>query len=205
MFKNINKEKGITLIALAVTIIVLLILATITMKLILDDKGLIKRTEDASQKWNEASINEQKELNEISNLMDNYINSSIEGSITITNPEWSNEKASVRVSTSTKYQIEYQKNDKTKEWITISNNGIISDLVHNDTIYVRLTDGINKGKTTNKIIKDTEPPVVTVSKGTVESNKITVNVTSFDEQFGMEQSPQYTYYIKKRVNQKTFM
>ena len=50
-FKN---NKGITLIALVVTIVVLLILAGISINALIGDNGLIKRAQDAKDKWETA-------------------------------------------------------------------------------------------------------------------------------------------------------
>ena len=55
---KINKNKGITLIALVVTIIVLLILAGVTLSLALNNNGLISRTKNAKVEQIEASEKE---------------------------------------------------------------------------------------------------------------------------------------------------
>ena len=55
-------EKGITLIALVVTIIVLLILAGVTLNLVLNNNGLIGRAKQGAAAYQNASLNEQVEL-----------------------------------------------------------------------------------------------------------------------------------------------
>ena len=62
--------KGITLIALVVTIIVLLILSAVAINLSIGNNGIFKRAKDAVDKYEEASINEQKELNSVSDFLD---------------------------------------------------------------------------------------------------------------------------------------
>ena len=57
-----KKEKGITLIALIITIIVLLILAGVSLKLIAGDGGIFGRAEKAVTKNDEASAREKLEL-----------------------------------------------------------------------------------------------------------------------------------------------
>ena len=47
------KERGVTIMSLVITIIVLLILAGITIKLALDDNGIIKQSKLASEKVSE--------------------------------------------------------------------------------------------------------------------------------------------------------
>ena len=57
------KEKGITLIALVITIIVLLILAGITISLTIGNQGVITRAQQASKNYKDAEEQEQDELN----------------------------------------------------------------------------------------------------------------------------------------------
>ena len=59
--------KGITLIALVVTIIILVILATVSVNLVLNEGGLIKRTEIAKEIYEN---NAKKELEDMKNLED---------------------------------------------------------------------------------------------------------------------------------------
>ena len=57
-----NKERGITLIALVITIIVLLILAGVTLNQTLGENGLLKRADETAIKTKLASIKEQYDL-----------------------------------------------------------------------------------------------------------------------------------------------
>ena len=68
--KNNSKkhiEKGITLIALVVTIIILLILAGITINMLLGENGIIRTAQEAKNTWENAITNEQEELNNLMN------------------------------------------------------------------------------------------------------------------------------------------
>ena len=58
-----NKQRGITLIALVVTIIVLIILASISINLILGENGIIKKAQDAKEATH---ISEEKEMLQLS-------------------------------------------------------------------------------------------------------------------------------------------
>ena len=49
-----TQNKGITLIALVVTIVVLLILAGITINLVFSENGIIAKAREAAEKTNEA-------------------------------------------------------------------------------------------------------------------------------------------------------
>ena len=57
-----RKEKGITLMALVVTIIVLIILAGVTLNIVLDQNGIISKTQQAEKEWNEAEIAEKEAI-----------------------------------------------------------------------------------------------------------------------------------------------
>ena len=70
IFKKGKRQSGITLVALVVTIVVLLILAGISINLILGNNGIINRTQDAKDKYEQAKLNEQKDMDEINNWMD---------------------------------------------------------------------------------------------------------------------------------------
>ena len=63
-------EKGITLVALVVTIIILLILAGVTLNLVLSNNGLIGRAKQGITKYQEASHNEQADLDYMGDLID---------------------------------------------------------------------------------------------------------------------------------------
>ena len=66
-----NEEKGITLIALVITIIILLILATVTLNVVLGEGGLIDRAQQAKDLTEQAALEEQEGLN---SLMSEFTN-----------------------------------------------------------------------------------------------------------------------------------
>ncbi len=72
--KNAIRERGITLIALVVTIIVLLILASISISVILGDNGLIDMAREAGRKTNEAVEKEQGDIANLTNELKDYVN-----------------------------------------------------------------------------------------------------------------------------------
>ncbi len=76
--KNNIRERGITLIALVVTIIVLLILASISISVILGDNGLIEMAREAGRKTNEAVEKEQGDIANITNEIKDYVNGTTE-------------------------------------------------------------------------------------------------------------------------------
>ena len=71
--KRILKEnKGITLIALVITIIVLLILAGVTIASLTGDNGILSRAQDAKDKTESAGAEENETLGSYENLIDKY-------------------------------------------------------------------------------------------------------------------------------------
>lgn len=63
--KLYKQKKGITLIALVVTIVVLLILAGVSINLVLNNNGIISKAKDAKNQYAEAQTNDEKQLNEV--------------------------------------------------------------------------------------------------------------------------------------------
>ena len=68
-----NQERGITLIALVVTIVVLLILAGVSISLVLNNNGVISKAKDAKNQYAEAQTNDEKQLNEVSDWIDTKV------------------------------------------------------------------------------------------------------------------------------------
>ena len=66
-------KKGITLITLIITIVVVLILAGIILNVTLEESGLLKRTRVSKKEYENAENKEKAELEQITNLLDNYI------------------------------------------------------------------------------------------------------------------------------------
>ena len=66
-------EKGITLVALVVTIVVLLILAGVSINLVLGNNGIIAKAKEAETKSAEASQNDLKGMNALAEEMNNAL------------------------------------------------------------------------------------------------------------------------------------
>ena len=71
MIDIVKKEKGITLIALVVTIIVLIILAGVSINMLVGDNGIITQAQKAKE---ETEIAKNEELTSL-NTLDNELNS----------------------------------------------------------------------------------------------------------------------------------
>ena len=68
--EQLKSKKGITLIALVVTIIILIILAGVSINLVLGDKGIITKTRFAKEQTELGKTNEEISLNEMAKYME---------------------------------------------------------------------------------------------------------------------------------------
>lgn len=73
MIQMKHNQKGITLIALVITIIVLLILAAVSIAAISPGDGIIDNASDARDNWNGAMDKDENKMNEVLE-MNNKIN-----------------------------------------------------------------------------------------------------------------------------------
>ena len=69
--RKTKQEQGITLIALVITIVILIILATVSINVVLGEGGLIQRAQQAKDLTEQAALEEQQGLN---SLMSEYAN-----------------------------------------------------------------------------------------------------------------------------------
>ena len=195
------RNKGVTLISLVVTIVVLLILAGITIGTIFNDNGIIKKAQEAANATEEAAKNDQAAINGLLNEMDSIINGigggnvpvigSINGKIT-----WSTGSATLTLTTDVEgVTIQYRKNSESN-WTNYTS--AVPSLLHGDKVYAR---GIKGGETVINEkefkIQDTIAPTVTIANASSTTNSISATATATDNEAGMGSSPQYTFYIKK--------
>ena len=120
------------------------------------------------------------------------------GTIVVESPTWSNNVATLQVSTTTQYKIEYQVNTATEGgWVQGSQTGktTISNLKNGDIVKIRLTDGINKGKVGS--VKIGQQPEASINKQSTTANSITVQVVCNNKEYIKETGTEYSYYIKK--------
>lgn len=66
-------QKGITLVALVVTIIVLIILAGVSISLVLSDNGVITKAKEGANAQAQASSNEQHLMNQVAEYAANEL------------------------------------------------------------------------------------------------------------------------------------
>ena len=195
------KNRGVTLISLVVTIIVLLILAGITIGTIFDDSGIIEKAQEAANATEEAAKNDQAAINGLLNEMDSIINGigggnvpiigSINGKVT-----WSTGSATLTLTTDVEgVTIQYRKNSESN-WTNYTS--AVPSLLHGDKVYARgIKDGEMVINEKEFKIQDTIAPTVTIANASSTTNSISATATATDNEAGMGSSPQYTFYIKK--------
>ena len=195
-----KRQKGITLISLVVTIVVLLILAGITISTVFSDNGIIKKAQEARNKTLEAVAQEHKDLNQLYNDLEAALNSipeepvipkPPEGAVQISEPSWSNGTASVTITTSeTGFTLQYQIGgvDESK-WTNITSGKSISGLTLGQTIYARLYNGKEGSKTADMTIADLNKPqdagISLSGTSTTTEGSITATVTLKDNESGV--------------------
>ena len=81
-YKKERKEKGITLIALVITIVVLLILAGVSITALVGENGLITRAKLAAEKTNQSVQNDITAMEELNQQLENLINGGAGGNTT---------------------------------------------------------------------------------------------------------------------------
>ena len=97
-FAKRGKEKGITLIALVITIVILIILATVSINVVLGEGGLIQRAQEGKSLTDQAQTDEQEELTGA----EEYINGILVG-IEDQNPPGEKSEVAEAIENGTKY------------------------------------------------------------------------------------------------------
>ena len=124
-FKKIAKkqklqERGITLIALVVTIVILLILAGVTLNIALSDNGLFKKAKDAVDKYDSAQKDEESQLETLEGMLGDLSNEEKdeEGKIKVNKPKLAEGMIPIKYDTEKSKWVITNENDK--EWYDYS-------------------------------------------------------------------------------------
>ena len=132
-----------------------------------------------------------------------------QGAIKFSDAIWANTKASIVISTSTNYTIQYQvvaqgekltdtwtngastKNDTTDKYEVT-----VSDLSHGNIVYARLSDGEgnNSKYTSTKIIDNNAPTIASIDVESTTTTSIKVKASASDAESGIAS---YSFYIKE--------
>ena len=70
---NLRNNKGVTLVALVVTIVILFILAGVSMSLTIGDNGIISRTQDAKEQHQKSARKELEDMDKLVRMADREV------------------------------------------------------------------------------------------------------------------------------------
>ena len=124
MKNKLKNNKGITLVALVVTIVVLLILAGVSINLVVGQNGIINKAKDAKKNYTDAAKKEEKELKDT----DAWIDEQLGGNIpSITLPETAGSKPYLPTADFTKV-----------EGTNLDNGLVIKDAKGNEYVWIEV-------------------------------------------------------------------
>mgnify|MGYP003375341189 CR=1 FL=1 len=204
MRKELKEERGVTLVALVITVIVLIILAWTTLGTLIGDNGIITKAQEASQNMENAS-REEDEL--IQNLLNDIKGAEggnggeieiPEGTIEFGEVKWSNGQAEVEIiaKPGEGESLQYQINGTNEgSWQNIASGNKVSGLHHNDEVHARLWDGSSASVQKSKKIEDTKVPEVSIQVGKVTDSSIEVTVQAVENESGLLDVETYEYCI----------
>ena len=186
-------NKGITLVALVITVIVLLILATVGIGAIVGEDGLITKAQEAAELYEQASRNEANAINEIFNMVNggnqggseeptqpviDATNTNVQFIYTPSTP--TKGSVTVEITTTTGYMIQYRKGE-TGNYSRYTGAFTVEE---NTAIYAKLANssGVTGGYITGNVqnIDKIAPNEFTPTIGTITTNSIVVNARTED-------------------------
>lgn len=192
-----RNQKGITLIALTVTIVVSLILAVTSIVVTMGDNGVVNRAEDLSENVRETHEQSIDELNDVLYNLKEIMNQKDSNEIRIIQvgkQVWKDEKTTLKLKvvkggyTAKGYEIEYQKDSVDGTWQKYENP--IENLAYNDIILVRaMKDGnvvANSNSSITILDKNLPNAVVKINEETSTDEKIAIDVTLRDDESGID-------------------
>lgn len=143
--KEIPSNKGITLIALIITIIVLLILAGVSIAMLTGENGLIAKAATSKAKTEKAELEEKEKLAKTNEIMDRYVTNREGTTITITEQQL-NEKIVAAVKEANKEELLWENPNKsaqfavqTVSWSSTEYNRV--DVIYKN--YISDSDNVN--------------------------------------------------------------
>ncbi len=202
------KEKGITLIALVITIIILLILAGITIGTITGENGLFRRSKDAAKKYKDAAAQEENDLIHLGEILENHTEVKPpdleKGDIEfILNPnKWTNNVVKVSIKVNINLGInKIQTSVDGLGWEDYEIGKEIEVEENKTTVYARLWNGVKAGgyasETVNNIDRLPPASVSFTEEHTTSSIKVTASATDAEATETDGKSEIGTYYFSK--------
>jgi len=184
-----EKNKGITLIALVVTIVILLILAGVTVILLLGEGNIFEKAQDAKEKHENAQAQENAILSDYQNTINEYADGYVESSrdtITISREEL-NSIIDERIAENTKIAItEEQLNSLGEMQVvtktitpTAKTNSTICELTLESGKYILFGKVAEESSNSNYLDVTISGANYSGAENVVVANKKKVNVSAF--------------------------
>ena len=202
--RNVGQEKGLTLLSLVITIIVMIILAGIAIRAGIGDNGILGITQNTVDQYQNAVEQEQEGTDTFANRLNEVIQDDGIISITQTGENetiadvpslqiigWTSTGGVVQISIESDYITQYRIG--TGGWQDYTGQ---VNIENGSTISARYKKNNEVSKVRSKIIEDDIKPEVTMQDPVVDGGEITVNVSAQDKEMGMPETITYSYYIK---------
>ena len=194
-----KNKNGITIISLVVTIVVLIVLATITINTLFNTDGLLSKSKKSVEvEENKAAFYTQN-LIETEQIYTNIMESDtvVDDDIRISKVVWNEEKGSVVVNTRSAFQMKYRVGNA-GEWTNIANGGVINNLINGDTLFVKLVDNTEATINEKQLeVRDLVSPDLSISLSDISQNALKIKAAAVDYEYGMPNDISYSYYIKQ--------
>lgn len=198
----IRIEKGLTLLSLVITIVVMIILAGVAINLSVGDNGIIGLTSNTVEQYTNSIQQEQSGENIFVERLNEILEDDVDTTLTgesetiIDQPSieisgWTNEGGIVQISTNSEYTTQYKIGNSSWQDYT----GEI-EVKNKDVIYARYIKDNEVSKAIRRIIEDTIGPEVTITNKEINGGNISIKVTANDNEMGMPTTAIYNYYIK---------
>ena len=170
-----TKERGITLIALAITIIVLLILAGISITSLISDNGILKQAQNATEQHKIEEYRQELTLILLEGQLENYdsddYNSALKNSV------------KTKITATGKYNLVDEEETETKDYIVAETKkeGYKYKITLTEVIYLEKSNVISE---TSEVSESQIPEEVTITynsnggQGTMTASSFIVNQTS---------------------------
>lgn len=184
IFSPFNTQKGVTLIALVVTIAILIILSGITINIALGENGILKSTKEFSNKVQETQNQKNEELVNSYEELEMAMNDG-KGKPIIASIIWNNGKASLTLTaTISGYTIYYKL--ESNEYTIYTDP--ITNLAYGDSVEVKLTKENRPDRTLTVNIIDNVLPTANITldkNATSVGEKVIATVTHIDNESGV--------------------
>ena len=164
---NIYKQKGITLIALIITVIILLILAGTAISIAVNGGDLFGKAQEAREAWNESVADEENNIKSILSYVDLYSGATVPQTLSV------GDTVSWTPSGSYEWNKEYTVDDMTE---TLAN--FITDFWGSSALEFYSGTYARMGRT-RQLFSGTQVPTGATTEWTAEENNMDLTVSSW--------------------------